>query len=147
VAAGPRIVLDANILIRAVLGRRVKEIITEHAEHAEFFAPELAYAEAERHLPEILAKYSRADQIDEALAYLGGLQAVVLPVPEEVYESVRAAALSRIESRDPDDWPVLAAALVIECPIWTEDRDFFGTGVPTWTTDRVELYLSANGRD
>ena len=146
-AAGPRIVLDANILIRAVLGRRVKEIITEHAEHAEFFAPELAYAEAERHLPEILAKHSRADQIDEALAYLGGLQAVVLPVPEEVYESVRAAALSRIESRDPDDWPILAAALVIECPIWTEDRDFFGTGVPTWTTDRVELYLSANGRD
>jgi predicted nucleic acid-binding protein len=147
VADGPRIVLDANILIRAVLGRRVKEIITEHAEHAEFFAPEMAYAEAERHLPEILAKYSRADQIDEALAYLGGLQAVVLPVPEEVYESVRAAALSRIEARDPDDWPVLAAALVIECPIWTEDRDFFGTGVPTWTTDRVELYLSASGHD
>lgn len=146
-AAGPRIVLDANILIRAVLGRRVKKIITDHAEHAEFFAPELAYAESERHLPEILAKHDRADQIDQALAYLGGLQAVVLPVPEEVYESVRAAALSRIESRDPDDWPVLAAALVIECPIWTEDRDFFGTGVPTWTTDRVELYLSANGRD
>lgn len=146
-AAGPRIVLDANILIRAVLGRRVKKIITEHAEHAEFFAPELAYAESERHLPEILAKHDRADQIDQALAYLGGLQAVVLPVPEEVYESVRAAALSRIESRDPDDWPVLAAALVIECPIWTEDRDFFGTGVPTWTTDRVELYLSADGRD
>lgn len=146
-AAGPRIVLDANILIRAVLGRRVKKIITEHAEHAEFFAPELAYAESERHLPEILAKHDRADQIDQALAYLGGLQAVVLPVPEEVYESVRAAALSRIESRAPDDWPVLAAALVIECPIWTEDRDFFGTGVPTWTTDRVELYLSADGRD
>jgi predicted nucleic acid-binding protein len=147
VAAGPRIVLDANILIRAVLGRRVKKIITEHAEHAEFFAPELAYAEAERHLPEILTKHSRADQIDEALVYLGRLRAVVLPVPDEVYESQRAAALSRIESRDPDDWPVLAAALVIECPIWTEDQDFFGTGVPTWTTDRVELYLSANGRD
>lgn len=146
-AAGPRIVLDANILIRAVLGRRVKKIITEHAEHAEFFAPELAFGEAERHLPEILAKHGREDQIDQALAYLGGLQAVVLPVPEDVYASVRAAALSRIESRDPDDWPVLAAALVIECPIWTEDRDFFGTGVPTWTTDRVELYLSADGRD
>jgi predicted nucleic acid-binding protein len=147
VAAGPRIVVDANILIRAVLGRRVKEIITGHAEHAEFFAPELAYAEAERHLPEILAKRSRADQIDEALAYTGRLRAVVLPVPDEVYESLRAAALSRLESRDPDDWPVLAAALVIECPIWTEDKDFFGTGVPTWTTDRVELYLSGNGRD
>ncbi len=28
-------------------------------------------------------------------------------------------------------------------PIWTEDQDFFGTGVPTWTTDRVEFYLNA----
>lgn len=143
---GPRIVLDANILIRAVLGARVKKIITDHAEHAEFFAPELAYAEAERHLPEILDKRGRADQIDAPLAYLRGLQAVVLPVPEEVYESLRAAALSRIESRDPDDWPILAAALAIECPIWPEDRDFFGAGAPTWTTDRVEFYLSDNRR-
>lgn len=146
-APGPRIVLDANILVRAVLGQRVKKVITEYAEHAEFFAPEVAYSEAEHHVPGILAKHGRADQIDEALAYLRGLRAVVWPVPEDVYESVRAAALSRIESRDPDDWPVLAAALVIDCPIWTEDQDFFGAGVPTWTTDRVELYLSADMRD
>jgi predicted nucleic acid-binding protein len=69
VAPGSRIVLDANILIRAVLGRRFKKIITEHAEHAELFAPEVAYAEAERHLPEILTKHDRADQIDEAPVY------------------------------------------------------------------------------
>ncbi len=42
----------------------------------------------------------------------------------------------------PEDWPVIACALALECPIWTEDRDFFGAGVPTWTTDRVELYLA-----
>lgn len=81
----------------------MKKIITDHAEHAEFFAPEVAYGEAQRHLPEILAKHDRASQIDEALAYLEQLRAVVLSVPEEVYESVRAAALSRIESRDRDD--------------------------------------------
>lgn len=39
---GPRIVLDANILIRAVLGARVKEIVIDNADHAEFFAPEVA---------------------------------------------------------------------------------------------------------
>ena len=47
----PRIVLDANILIRAVLGARVKRIISDHAVRAEFFAPEVAYADAERYLP------------------------------------------------------------------------------------------------
>jgi hypothetical protein len=26
--------------------------------------------------------------------------------------------------------------------VWTEDSDFFGAGVATWTSDRVELYLA-----
>jgi predicted nucleic acid-binding protein len=101
--------------------------------------------DAEQYLPQILTKHDRAGEIDDALAYLGQLRAVVLSVPEDVYEGRRADALARIESRDPDDWPLLAAALMIECPIWTEDQDFFGAGVPTWTTDRVELYLDARG--
>ena len=71
---------------------------------AEFFAPEVAYADAERYLPEILAKHDREDEIDQALAFLEQLRAVVLPVPEEAYEHRRADALSRSESRDPDDW-------------------------------------------
>ena len=50
-------------------------------------------------------------------------------------------ARQRIARRDEDDWPVLACALALDCPIWTEDTDFFGCGVATWTTDRVELYL------
>ena len=37
---------------------------------------------------------------------------------------------------------MLACALLLNCPIWTEDRDFFGTGVATWTTALVELYFT-----
>nr|WP_319564918.1 PIN domain-containing protein [uncultured Rhodoferax sp.] len=36
------IVLDANILIRAVLGKRVRELIVENAATVKFFAPEVA---------------------------------------------------------------------------------------------------------
>ena len=43
--------------------------------------------------------------------------------------------------RDGEDWPILAAALALDCPIWTEHIDFFGCGVATWTTDRIEFYL------
>lgn len=53
-----RIVLDANILVRAVLGTRVRELIEEYGQDAAFFAPELAFAEAARHLPTIAAKRS-----------------------------------------------------------------------------------------
>jgi hypothetical protein len=34
---GRRIVVDANILIRAVLGRRVGQLIASHADSARFF--------------------------------------------------------------------------------------------------------------
>jgi predicted nucleic acid-binding protein len=45
--------------------------------------------------------------------------------------------------RDPDDWPALALCLQLDCGIWTEDQDFFGTGIPTWTTTTVERYLDS----
>jgi len=45
------IVLDANILIRAVLGKRVRELIVEHAVAVEFFAPDVAYAGARKYYP------------------------------------------------------------------------------------------------
>lgn len=38
---------------------------------------------------------------------------------------MKPAALARIGPRDPDDWPILACALALNCPIWTEDRDFY----------------------
>lgn len=139
--ASRRLVLDANILIRAVLGKRVRAIIVAHAAEAEFFVPEVAYADALHYLPQILIKQGRAAEAEGVRDYFAQLQRVVLPVSEEAYVAQRAGALARIEKRDPDDWPILAAALALACPIWTEDNDFFGTGVPTWTTDRVEIYL------
>jgi predicted nucleic acid-binding protein len=47
----------------------------------------------------------------------------------------------RLQGRDEGDWPVLAAALAMACPVWTEDTDFFGTGIPVWTTNRIEIFL------
>jgi predicted nucleic acid-binding protein len=50
-------------------------------------------------------------------------------------------ARNRIAIRDPADWPIVATSLLLDCPIWTEDRDFFGAAVATWTTQTIELYL------
>jgi len=48
--SGKAIVLDANILIRAVLGKQVRELIFNHAETVKFFAPDVAYADARKYL-------------------------------------------------------------------------------------------------
>jgi predicted nucleic acid-binding protein len=66
---------------------------------------------------------------------------IVKVVDYSEYRSCEAQARRRLDVRDPDDWPVAAAALNEQCPIWTEDTDFFGCGIATWTTDRVELFL------
>ena len=55
---------------------------------------------------------------------------------------MKQQALQRIVIRDVDDLPILACAITLGCPVWTEDADFFGTGVPTWTSDRIALYFT-----
>jgi predicted nucleic acid-binding protein len=59
----------------------------------------------------------------------------------EVYGAFETEARERLGPRDPEDWPILASALALGCPIWTEDTDFFGCGVATWTSNRVQMFL------
>jgi predicted nucleic acid-binding protein len=73
---------------------------------------------------------------------LDALHAIVQSVDETVYAMFEAEATARILEQDLDDWPLIALALALDCPLWTEDRDFFGTGIATWRTRTVELYLS-----
>ena len=134
------VVLDANILIRAVLGRRVRELIQAHAETAQFFAPDIAYEDARKYLPGLLSK--RGVDPAPAMQVLDAMERIVRPIGADVYGNLEQQALRRIEMRDADDWPVLACAIALACPVWTEDADFFGTGVATWTTDRIGLYLT-----
>lgn len=133
------IVLDANILIRAVLGKRVRELIFENASRVKFFAPEAAYDDARKHLPALLEK--RGVKSAAAIKVLDTLEAIVRPIGLDLYVGLQQQALQRIAERDADDWAVLACAMAIGCPVWTEDADFFGAGVATWTTDRVALYF------
>ena len=135
------IVLDANILIRAVLGKRVRELIIENLASVKFFAPDVAYEDARKYLPALMEK--RGVKGAAAMTVLDALELIVRPLELDFYAGLQQQALQRIAIRDADDWPVLACAMAIGCPVWTEDTDFFGAGVATWTTDRVELYLVA----
>jgi predicted nucleic acid-binding protein len=136
------IVLDANILIRAVLGRRVRQLLdTYAASGVRFVTPDVAYDDAQKYLPPLLKK--RGKPTADLSAALDYLQELVQPVDREVYAEFEAEARERLRGRDEDDWAVLATALALACPIWTEDTDFFGTGISVWSTARVEIYLKA----
>jgi predicted nucleic acid-binding protein len=133
------LVLDANILIRAVLGSRVLLLLRRYAGHVDFLAPETAFHEAREKLPGILER--RKVPVAPAIATLDLVAAFIQTIDSGTYIGFEGLARERIGLRDEGDWPILASALALDCPIWTEDTNFFGCGVATWTTDRVEIYL------
>jgi len=135
------LVLDANILMRAVLGRRVRELLERYEDTAAFYSPDVCFEDARYYLSQVLEK--RGLNVESGLAILEQIRQLVVPVDPSLYSDYERLARERIEIRDPDDWPVVALAMMLDLPIWTEDQDLFGSGVATWTTDRVEVYLKA----
>ena len=79
--ASPRraLVLDANILIRAVLGQRVRELILDNADRVHFFTPNECIEDAKRYLPEILQSKGidpgpAMEMLDLLLIHVQGLE-------------------------------------------------------------------------
>ena len=106
--SGKAIVLDANILIRAVLGKRVRELIVGRTATTNFYAPDAANAEARKYLPAPLEKRG----VDSAVAMqvLDHLETIVRPIPVDFYQGMQPSALKRIAHRDADEcryWHVL----------------------------------------
>ena len=134
------IVIDANILIRAVLGKKVRDTIQAFAPTTQFFTPDLCYDDAVKNLPILFAKRNLPSE--DALDVLATLTCLIQIVDNSLYSLYEAEAKQRIAVRDINDWSIVAVSLMLDCPIWTEDKDFFGTGVATWTRDRIHLYLS-----
>jgi predicted nucleic acid-binding protein len=130
---------DANILLSAVFGSRTQAILDMFPGAAHLCAPATCFEEARRNAV-FIARKRRADVAEMQLA-IDNLTRTIEPVEMDILAPFEQAARPRIERRDPSDWPVIALALATGYPIWTEDQDFFGCGIATWTTDRVALYL------
>jgi predicted nucleic acid-binding protein len=54
-SARKRIVLDANILMRAVFGVRVRTLLQTYEDDVAFYSPDICFKDALRHLPLISA--------------------------------------------------------------------------------------------
>ncbi len=108
------IVLDANILIRAVLGRHVRQLIeTYGGQGVRFFAPDVAFADTENHLPLLLKKRGKLDvDVPASLEYLRN---IIEPVEREIYGVFENEARQRLRKRagapgsvwEPGSWGCL----------------------------------------
>jgi len=113
------LVLDANILMRAVLGRRVRKLLEAYEDAASFYSPDVCFDDSRYYLSQVLEK--RGLNLESGLSVLAQVSELVEPVDRSLYGDYERLARERVEIRDPDDWPVVAVALLLDLPIWTED--------------------------
>jgi predicted nucleic acid-binding protein len=93
--------------------------------------------EVQRYVPRVARKLG----VEQAL-----LEYALNLLPLRIYPARRYAravreARRRIERRDPTDVDVLALALHLDVPLWSNDRDFEDTGVSRFTTAELLAIL------
>jgi len=90
------IVLDTNILVRAVLGERVPNLLEKYSSHCSFVTPANCYDELNYHLPKILQK--RNFPLEPFLTAIEKLTKVVVPISEDIYNEYEYVSQQRIEN-------------------------------------------------
>lgn len=112
------IIVDANPLMAALLGGRAAQIFVQA--EVDFVTTETTIWEVRRYLPQLALKMNCDEQ--DLLAALEGLPLRV--IPSYRYRHALPTALTAIGQRDPKDAELLALALALRLPIWSNDRDF-----------------------
>ena len=124
-----QLVADANVLLSSVIGGRAR-LALRHDDVERVYTPAAAYDEVLEYLPS-LAKKKRLE-LDTLLLAFAALPVTIMERSE--YEAKLPAARRRIGRRDPDDVDVLALALTLKLPVWSNDNDFENSGVEWYTT-------------
>lgn len=129
------LVLDAAILISAVLGRSAGAIML--AQGASVLVT------TDRVLQEVSRRLELGMKRPELLGLVDDLAAAITIVPVAALEPLLAGCeetlRDAVASRNGSvrDAHVLALARSIDGDIWTTDRDFAGAGVATWSTPNL----------
>jgi predicted nucleic acid-binding protein len=142
-----RLIVDTSVLVGELLRVTGRQRLGD--ERLELFIAEQTWAEVQVELPRRVSAFARrrgiASQVAEDLIRLclEAITANVAVVDEAVYSALEDEARRRA-TRDPQDWPLVATALVLDAAVWTNDNDLHGTGVATWTTESLQGWLDDN---
>lgn len=140
-APSSTLVVDTAILISAVLGKTAEAILLVQETHV-LATTDRALQEAQRRIELGLRRPELLAVIDDVAAGI-----TVVPVASVTWLLPRCEAALRdaVASRNGStrDAHILALAWSVESDIWTIDRDFAGTGVPTWSTPNLMRSLVA----
>jgi predicted nucleic acid-binding protein len=139
-----RLIIDTSVLVGELLRRTGRARLAD--DRLELFLPEQMWAETQVELPRRIRAFARRRGLevhaadDLARLCLDAVDQNLVVLDEAVYSALEYEARAR-SLRDPADWPVVAGALALSAGIWTNDNDFLGTGIATWTTASLQALL------
>lgn len=126
-----RVAADANVILAAVIGKAALKVFTRSG--VRVVSTVATLAEVREYLPKMAESYGIAPEILEAQLRL----LAITKQPSADYKKFIPRANCLMGERDPDDVELLAMALALDIPVWTNDRDFEVAGVECYTTARL----------
>lgn len=113
-----RIVVDANIILSALLGGSPRFILFDS--QFEFITAKFTLEEVERYLPYIAEKSGvSAEELKEAISLLP-----LIIFSKERYSHMLPKARKALQDIDSHDADILALYYTEETYLWSEDKDF-----------------------
>ncbi len=121
------VVADANVLLSAIAGRAASRVLYSGLE---IHTTEHTWAEVKEYVPVFQERYKRTIEEMEM-----ALQAAPVNIHKRnVYADQLLNAERIIADKDPDDVDLLALALKLETPIWSNDNHFKDLPLKRYTT-------------
>ncbi|AMJ59535.1 PIN domain-containing protein [Bosea sp. PAMC 26642] len=136
------LVIDANILVSAALGVRTRVTMARVGLQRTLVTSREAASEA------LLVAQNQRNRtpfaLDDLLEILDAIEVIAVEKYEAMIADAAAVLQNAVASRNGStaDAHVLALAWTCESHIWSHDRDFAGTGWPSWSSANLAAALS-----
>ncbi|MBI5203369.1 MAG: PIN domain nuclease [Nitrospirae bacterium] len=126
-----RLAADANVILSAATGKAALRVFLK--EDIEIVTTQFNIDEVGQYLSVIAGQYSLSEELIES-------QLKLLPLKiysQHFYEGFLKEASKTLSGRDEDDIELLALALKLRVPVWSNDSDFKNSGIEVYTTARL----------
>jgi predicted nucleic acid-binding protein len=129
------LIVDANILLGAILGQSLPLLADIAARDAALLVPARMMLETRTVVAD--TKRTPAPGTFDRLLQAESMVTVLTP---NHYEHMEARARARLTGKGVKDWPLVAAALALDAPVWSNDKHLWGTGVAVWVTRNIRYW-------
>lgn len=133
--------VDANIILSVLLGRRSLPVFRRIVERRTVLTSSRALEEVRGVLTSLAATREQA----EALVANGSVTIVEETAYADLLDAAARVLTRAVASRNGSsaDAHLLACAWACDADIWSFDRDFAGTGWPSWSNANLDEALAA----